>query len=97
MKEKGSDKWTEPDVNRHPVPVGVDVIVRTGGGGGWGDPLEREAAKVQWDVVEELVSVDVARDSYGVVLKKDKSLDEGATKTLRDKMRGSRKAQPAAH
>jgi len=97
MKDKGSDKWTEPDVNRHPVPVGVDVIVRTGGGGGWGDPLDREAAKVQWDVVEELVSVDVARDSYGVVLKKDMSLDEGATKTLRDKMRGSRKAQPAAH
>jgi N-methylhydantoinase B len=97
MKDKGSDKWTEPDVNRHPVPVGVDVIVRTGGGGGWGDPLDREAAKVQWDVVEDLVSVEVARDSYGVVLKKDKSLDEGATKTLRDKMRGSRKAQPAAH
>jgi N-methylhydantoinase B len=97
LRDKGAKDWTEPDHNRHPVPAGVDVIVRTGGGGGWGDPLEREAAKVQWDVVEDLVSVEAARDSYGVVLKKDLSLDEGATTALRAKMRGGRKPQPAAH
>ena len=96
MRDKGAKGWTEPDANRHPVQVGVEVIVRTGGGGGWGDPLDREAGKVQWDVVEELVSADAARDSYGVVLKKDMSLDEAATRNLRDKMRGERKPQPAA-
>ena len=97
MREKGGKDWIEPDMNRHPVEPDTEVIVRTGGGGGWGDPLDREAAKVQWDVVEDLVSVDAARASYGVVLKKDLSLDEGATKTLRDKMRASRSAQVSAH
>ena len=33
-----------------------EVIVRTGGGGGWGDPLERDPAAVRADVIEELVS-----------------------------------------
>ena len=34
-----SARWTAP---HHPVPVDSEVIVRTGGGGGWGDPLERD-------------------------------------------------------
>src|SRR5256885_13004922 len=39
-----------------------------GGGGGWGDPLERPPAKVLDDVLDEYVSVEAARRSYGVVL-----------------------------
>ena len=27
-----------------PVPIGAEAIVRTGGGGGWGEPLERDAS-----------------------------------------------------
>src|SRR6266566_855658 len=38
----------------HAVPVRTEVIVRTGGGGGWGDPLERDPAAVRADVEEEL-------------------------------------------
>ena len=45
----------------HPVPVKSEAIVRTGGGGGWGDPLERDPAAVRADVVEELVSRDARR------------------------------------
>ena len=37
----------------HPVPVDAEAIVRTGGGGGWGDPLERDSALVRTDVLEE--------------------------------------------
>ena len=44
----------------YPVPVDSEVIVRTGGGGGWGDPLERDAALVRADVIEELISRRVA-------------------------------------
>lgn len=41
---------------------------RYGGGGGWGDPLEREPQKVLDDVLDEYVSVEGARRDYGVVL-----------------------------
>ena len=48
-------------------------------------------------MVEELVLVDAAKSSYGVVLNNELSLDEAATKTLREKLKGSGKAQPGAH
>ncbi|MEA2946167.1 MAG: N-methylhydantoinase, partial [Alphaproteobacteria bacterium] len=35
-----------------PVPLDAEAIVRTGGGGGWGDPLERDPALVRTDVRE---------------------------------------------
>ena len=76
--------------SRIPVPIGAQVIVRTGGGGGWGDPLERAPARAQEDVVEGLVSAAAARAHYGVVLRRDTSLDEGATEQLRKRLRSAR-------
>jgi N-methylhydantoinase B len=70
--------------------VKSEVIVRTGGGGGWGDPLERDPAAVQADVVEELVSRRSARDDYGVVLRDDLSIDEAATDAARHAIRSAR-------
>ena len=62
------------------------------GPGGWGDPLERDPAKVADDVAEGLVSAAAARKDYGVVLRGNMSPDESATKRLRDKLRSARKA-----
>ena len=45
------------------------MVLRLPGGGGHGDPLEREPAQVTRDVEDGLVSVERARDVYGVVLK----------------------------
>ena len=42
-----------------------------GGGGGWGDPLDRPAERVLDDVLDEYVSVEAARRDYGVVLTGD--------------------------
>jgi N-methylhydantoinase B len=56
---------------------------RTAGGGGWGDPLERDAAAVVADVADEKVSPSAARELYGVALDDAGSLDEHATATLR--------------
>lgn len=69
-----------------------DVLIHEiAGGGGWGDPLERETAKVMVDVLHEMVSVGVARNLYGVIIAADrKSVDEAATKILRAKMRLAR-------
>jgi len=64
--------------------------VRTGGGGGWGDPLERDPALVRADVLEELISQPAALDRYGVVLRDDLTLDETATLAQRERIRLSR-------
>ena len=58
--------------------------VHSPGGGGVGDPLAREVAKVVRDVRDGLVSVGMARDAYGVVMKPDlRSADVMATTELR--------------
>ena len=75
---------------RIPVPVGASAIVRTGGGGGWGNPYEREAAKVTEDVREQLISRAAARTLYGVVLRDDLTLDAAATEALRAEMQAGR-------
>ncbi|HVD75693.1 MAG TPA: hydantoinase B/oxoprolinase family protein [Xanthobacteraceae bacterium] len=78
-----------------PVPLNSQAIVRTGGGGGWGDPLERDAALVAADAAEGLISRQAARELYGVVLRGSMSFDESATQRLRDRLRSRRKARPA--
>ena len=75
-----------------PVPLKAEAIVRTGGGGGWGDPLERDPQLVRADVSEELVSRVAAREHYGVVFRDDLAIDQEATQKLRDWMRSQRKS-----
>ena len=83
----------KPMVGAHiPVPLNAEAIVRTGGGGGWGDPIERDSALVRTDVLEELVSREAALEHYGVVLRDDLTLDETATQQRRERLRSGRKA-----
>ena len=59
----------------------------TAGGGGWGNPLERLPEKVLRDVVDEKVSIEKARELYGVVIRPEELLvDEKATVRLRRSM-----------
>ena len=53
------------------------------GGGGWGDPRERDAERVHQDVVRGYVSLKSAREDYGVAFKEDLSVDAEATARLR--------------
>lgn len=81
-------------VDGEPVRAGQVVRVVTTGGGGWGDPLEREPEWVLRDVVQAKVSVAAARESYGVVIVErdgDYTLDEGATTKLRAGLRAARR------
>ncbi len=58
------------------------------GGGGYGDPLERDEALVAEDVRNEYVSVVRAREDYGVVINPDTlEVDSAATKSLRESLR----------
>jgi N-methylhydantoinase B len=68
----------------------------TSGGGGWGDPLTREPERVLRDVRDEYVTIDGAREHYGVVVSGEPKtdpeglvLDEQATEELRTKMRAA--------
>jgi len=67
------------------VTAGEKLHFITWGGGGWGDPLTRDAALVAEDVAQGLVTESGAR-SYGVVLLNG-AVDEAATESLRAKMR----------
>lgn len=67
------------------------LYVRVGSGGGYGDPLEREPELVLGDVMNELVSKEVARDVYGVVIDSlGCELDLAATETLRSALKRER-------
>ena len=75
-----------------------DILVsNSGGGGGVGDPLDREIEKVRWDALNEYISTKTARNVYGVVLDpKTFKVDEKATAALRTKLKtkkGARKAR----
>jgi N-methylhydantoinase B len=72
--------------DRIPVKEGDLLYFDTWGGGGWGDPYERPAERVAFDVEAGLVTVAGARGKYGVVLKKDMTVDDKATSALRSKL-----------
>lgn len=60
------------------------VSVIAGGGGGYGDPLERDPGAVQRDVVEGYVTIERARSDYGVVISPGTlEIDTRATAELR--------------
>jgi N-methylhydantoinase B len=60
------------------IRAGEVVRIRTTGGGGWGDPLDRPITEVVRDVSWGKVSIAGARDSYGVVVTADPSVSVGA-------------------
>jgi len=86
-------------VDGEPVRKGQLVRVVTTGGGGWGDPLEREPELVCRDVIEGKVSPGAARDEYGVVLIEtseaaELKVDAARTSRLRDELRARRGGTP---
>jgi N-methylhydantoinase B len=76
-----------------PIKKGDLIRVITTGGGGWGDPLNREPELVQLDVIQGKVSREGAKKDYGVIVGsgEDGPVDVKATETLRKKMRRGRK------
>jgi N-methylhydantoinase B len=101
--QPGSPSWNiiNPGPQQRILPVLMTEVetLRKGdlfrhimaGGGGYGDPLEREPALVLQDVVEEKVSIEMARADYGVVITADgaeETIDHPATVALRRAMRG---------
>jgi N-methylhydantoinase B/oxoprolinase/acetone carboxylase alpha subunit len=66
---------------------GDRVRIVTSGGGGYGDPLERDVALVAEDVRQSFISVADATEQYGVVVDEDGRVNEDATRRRREDMR----------
>jgi N-methylhydantoinase B len=87
---KGTEREVRvsPVVTAHLLETGDQLVYDFGGGGGWGDPLERDVEAVLDDVWDEYVSVEGARRDYGVIITgtleaMDLGIDYEATKKLR--------------
>lgn len=62
----------------------MELSIESAGGGGWGDPIERDPEAVRRDVLNELVSREAARSIYSVVLSPDLAVvDHEATNRAR--------------
>ncbi|MAG37609.1 MAG: 5-oxoprolinase [Dehalococcoidia bacterium] len=84
----------EPDGNIRRLPSKVTttvpahgvIVTETPGGGGWGDPRARDPEAVRRDVVAGLISLQRARDVYGVsVDPATLTVDEETTGRLRER------------
>ncbi|MGE3908483.1 MAG: hydantoinase B/oxoprolinase family protein [Chloroflexota bacterium] len=92
-----NERELEGLVDNEPIPVGTLVRIDTTGGGGWGDPLEREPELVALDVTQGKVTEAAAREAYGVVLTVEADgsyrADIAASSDLRQQLATSREPQ----
>jgi len=82
-----------------PFDRGTIVSARTGGGAGWGDPLERDPERVRLEVLDEIVSSEEAAAFYGVVIETDgdePSVNQTSTQSSRQERRERRSLSPKA-
>ncbi len=90
--------WVRPGTDREtvltervsfygPFEDGDILSCRTAGGGGFGDPFERDPERVRWEVLNEILTPEQARDYYGVIVvsddKGDPVVDEAGTVACR--------------
>jgi N-methylhydantoinase B len=92
-----------PDGDPTRLPGKPTMTIRRGdvfrhelaGGGGWGDPLERDPDRVLADLRDELITEGVARAAYGVVVDRASwTVDQAATRALRAELRAARGPGP---
>jgi N-methylhydantoinase B len=91
VRNDGSEQWLPSKSEGIKVQKGDLLYFNTWGGGGWGDPYERDAALVKADVDRGLVTAAGAK-RYGVVLSAEGSVDTVATEALRADLRNKRGA-----
>ena len=92
-----NERQMEGLVDDEPVCAGEIIRIRTTGGGGWGDPLDREVTSVARDVLWGKVSFAGARDDYGVIVTGEQDapvVDEQATRAVRARLRDARPELP---
>jgi N-methylhydantoinase B len=79
---RNSERVLAPLSDGNQLTKGDILRIETGGGGGRGDPFDRDPASVLRDVAEGYVSIEAALDEYGVVIE-DGEIDLAATREAR--------------
>jgi len=88
MHIAGSQDRHDLKANRLPLRAGDTLVMETGGGGGWGDPFERDPEAVLRDVADGFVSRERAAERYGVAIAgTPPAIDRDATRVLRERSR----------
>lgn len=83
-RSDGELVWLPGKFDHLPMAPGDMFVMRTGGGGGWGNPFERDAELVFRDVKVGLLTIEQARERFGVVVTTSPlAIDEEATAALR--------------
>ena len=91
VRADGSEEWMESKCDRIQVNASDILYFNTWGGGGWGDPLVREAAQVALDAKRGLITIEGGK-RYGVILGPDFAVDQRGTDDLRRRMAADRGA-----
>ena len=80
-----------PSKRAFTLETGDRLLLWTSGGGGYGDPLVRPVECVVDDVLDRKISIESARQDYGVVIDPNTfAVSEGETEALRERMRRER-------
>jgi N-methylhydantoinase B len=86
------DRIVLPTMGARSIEQNALLLHTTAGGGGWGDPLDRDAASVQADVWNEKLSASHAEREYGVVIDPATlQVDLDATRRLRKRRLDTRR------
>ncbi|MEW5424809.1 hydantoinase B/oxoprolinase family protein [Amorphus sp. 3PC139-8] len=87
IKRAGDDRFNPiPKIDSLEVDAGDVVRILTPGGGGFGSPLDRDPQSVLRDVRNDMISIEAARNCYGVLIGSE-TVDVEATADLRARMK----------
>jgi N-methylhydantoinase B/oxoprolinase/acetone carboxylase alpha subunit len=87
----GTERSIESKHTNFAMEAGSTLVWEQACGGGYGDPLERDPQAVLRDYRDEFITVEMARDDYGVVIDAvSEAVDQAATSAMRDERRAVR-------
>ena len=93
MQSSGEERRWFRTMSQVPIKPGDILYTYVSGGGGYGDPLNRQADRVLKDVRGRLVSLERAREVYGVVIDAEAwTVDVAATEKLRKEKKAAKVA-----
>ena len=87
---EGEQFFPSGKVFTYPLNRGDRYTLRSGGGGGFGSPLERDLGSIEHDLLQGYITPELAERAYGAVLDLETlSVDRAASEERRQSMRGT--------